>query len=585
MVTATLAALGGAVVFWVAAMGPLRGAAPWIAATVGGMAAAAALLAWTCRRRVAGPDAAVRDTGPQGTLASEAWMLQPNSGDAATGDVAAALRAAFDAAAEPMIRIGRDGRVLDANQAAQMLLGPASAPGAAWDGTAEATVPWPAWMTPERRPLADGGALVVGRHHTAERLRAQQIEAMDARAELAGAIVHDMNNALGAVAGYADFLVTDLPTCLPPGAPQADYAVRIVNAVDRSRTALRRLMSAARLDPLDLRPDRAARVLSSTAALLHTAPAIPASLSIRDEPGAPDVICDTGLLARTLAGLALDLTDAAGRAPEARLCLRVAAWNGECGPAAAADADVDAAAIRAGWRVRTLLAPRPGLHALFELRIDGPPLADEVLFALVDPLLSARARARRGGDRARGDADAVPAALLVARRHDGGLELRTHPAEGTVVRIHIPGVPSALPSPRPVPAVPDRSVRAAPVIQVLVVDRDPAAGDRLQSGLERQGCEVSVCDDAGDALEIVADEPAFFDVVVVGPGLGASSVGRTLVARLKALRPDLPCVLYGAGPADLTLPPPVDLPRLARGVAALAAGHPAVGPVVGEDRA
>ena len=338
----------------------------------------------------------------------------------------------------------------------------------------------------------------------------------------------------------------------------------------------------------------------------------PGSLAVRHDPDVPDPVCNADLLARTLGGLAAEILALSGRAGNARLCLRASVpmeLRGELGSGLVREQD-DPDRNADGWTVRPLLTPRRGPHILFELRIDGPSLADDVLSMLIDPLLSARASYRRKQSE-REEGAPWPAALLTARLHDGGLSLLTHPVEGMAVRLHIPAVPSPLRSARVATpksentatpqsqqaATPQRRQAPAPVrrgsapaCKVLVVDADPASGDRFQTGLERQGFEVSVCDDLRDALDVVADEPGFFDAVVVGPGLSALPAGLALAGRLKALRPDLLCVLYAAagaecpgagavplqaeagGPADLLLPLPVDLPRLARGVAALAAG-------------
>ncbi len=465
-------------------------------------------------------------------------------------------------------------------------------------GRLEAPLPAPAavpGMAPGMVPCEAGtgvadaawiAELRAAARQAARTLRDQQIAAMDARAELAGVIVHDMNNTLGAVAGYADFLAADLPA----GSPQADYASRILVAVDRGRKGLRRLAMASRAEPAQLRTEPVIRVLNEAAALLRAVPSVPFGFTVLSHPDAPDPRCDAMLLTRTLAGLAEELLEAAGRGADSRLCLSVAPSGAQAveGPAPGAnahereidggdgeDGNGDGDAVRAGWRVRTLLTPQAGLHTLFELRVDGPPLADDALFAIVDPLLSTRARNRRGNE-GHDEAGDRPAALLAARRHEGGLSLLTHPGEGTAVRLRIPAIPAA--QPRPLAAPPKHPV--APVIQVLVIEADPATGDRLQTGLEQQGCEVSVCDDPRDALEVVADEPGFFDVVVIGPGLSALTAGAALVVRLKSLRPDLSCVTFAAeavvgsdGPADLELPLPLDLTRLGRGVAALAAGR------------
>ncbi|MFP5514064.1 MAG: hypothetical protein ACLGJC_13365 [Alphaproteobacteria bacterium] len=514
-----LAALAGAAVLLLPVLDPLSSAAPWalplVAAGTGAAAGLALFRAWVAHPRPAGSE-------PRSQASATPPTASPSAGHGG-GEAGCAADAARMAA----------------------------------------------------RMAALEEALRETHSRLSAELRAQQMAAMDARAELACTIVHDFNNALGAVAGYADFLATDLPA----DSPQADYAERILIAVRRARPEFRRLVMAARMEPAAIVQERAASVLDDAAILLRTASAKPASLAVRHDPATPDPLCDAGLLARTLAGLAAEIVLATGGSTELRLCLQAAssgvACGGSNGEGDGGDPDEDAAGV--GWHVRRILQPREGVHALFELRVSGAPLADDLLFALVDPLLSVRMRYRRGQP-AREDAD-WPTALSTARRHDGGLSLLTHPVEGTVVRLHIPAVSAPRPVQAPAaPPLPSQQ-RKVPALQVLVVEADPASGDRFQTGLEQQGFEVSVCDDLRDALDVVAEEPGFFDAVVIGPGLSALPAGMALAGRIKELRSDLPCVLYGmeapcgpVGPADLVLPTPVDLPRLARGVAALAAG-------------
>lgn len=529
-----LAALAGAAVLLLPVLDPLSGAAPWalpLVAAVSGAAAGLALFrGWAAHRRPAGPvqQRLAPTTPPTASPSAEQGNAQ--------------ARSAADAA----------------------------------------------------RIAALEGALHEMRLRMSAELRAQQMAAMDARAELACTIVHDLNNALGAVAGYADFLAADLPA----DSPQADYAERILKAVQRARPEFRRLVTAARMEPAAVVQERAGKVLDETAGLLRTASAMPACLAVRHDPAAPDPLCDAGMLARTLAGLAAEIVLATGAGTDLRFCLRAGSSGVPGGvPGAvpcggsrweATGGDPDSReggdAAGAGWHVRQLLQPREGPHTLFELRVNGAPLADDLLFALVDPLLSVRTRYRRGQP-AREDSD-WPTALSTARRHDGGLSLLTHPVEGTAIRLYIPAVSPPRPEPAPAAPAPPLRQRKAPVLQVLVVEADPASGDRFQTGLERQGFEVSVCDDLRDALDVVAEEPGFFDAVVIGPGLSALPAGMALAGRIKELRGDLPCVLYGGeapcGPADLVLPTPVDLPRLARGVAALAAGGRDGAPAGGE---
>ncbi|WP_298371890.1 response regulator [Azospirillum sp.] len=479
--------------------------------------------------------------------------LLDDDGDTSASEEAAPsihdLRAAFDAAGDAMIILDADLWVIASNPAATDALGAAAAVETRWD---ERNV-WPSPITQQRVPLPTGGQLIIGRDSAQERLRAAQLDRMDGAVDLAGMIVHDVNNALGAVAGYADFLVADLPA----GSPEADFAARILSATDRSKTTLRRVLSAARDLAVEIRPVPSAAVLNETDRLLRMTRR--PGLSLRDEAGHVDGLGDGGLIVRCLAGLANDLGGDSGAEGEKRaaLILRALRWGG----------GEDALKAPAGWACQPILPPHRRPHLLFELRAPAPPPSMAALRALIDPLLAAREHARAGaGDR-------PPSALALARALDGGLILWTHPAEGTVLRLFVPMTPSSLAA-APRPALADAR-------HVLVVDEVRETGDRLSIGLERQGYEVAVCESAADALEILVDEPGFFDVAVVaGPSAGGMP-GLSLIGRLKELRPDLPCILYtdqpvdgdparvAASGVDRVLSKPIDMERLSRSIAAL----------------
>lgn len=552
-----LAAVAGLATRWLAPPVVDHDALAWAAALAAGLTAAGVLAAVVARG-----DLARHDRVRRREQAAAAWRDDvpldgfPDEGDGedetgAPVDPVFSLadsRALLDALADAAVLLDRDGWIVAANTAAAVSLGAAAALESRWD---ERTV-WPAPLMPERRALPGGAVLLVGRDPVHDRLRAAQIDGMDAMASLAGGLVHDVNNALGAVAGYADFLVADLPA----DSPQADYAARILRAVDRSKTTLRRLVAACRNAPPDFRPVRADRILSDAASLLRSSLPDGVGLTVRDEPDLPAFSGHAPLLARTLAALGPEICGSA----DARLAVRASLWTGA----------VDVAVAPPGWRVLVPLSPHRRPHAVLELRSSGAPRSLAELRAVLDPLHAAREAARRQTE------ETPPAALAMARWHDGGLVVWTHPVEGTVVRLLIPlggagdtGIRAgALP-------VADAAARGAPSCHVLVVDDDPAMGDWLSVTLERMGCEVAVCESAAEALEIVVEEPTSFDIVIAGP-LADGMSGPALIVRLKALRPGLACVLCGdtdggSGsqpvPADLFLPRPVAAAALARAVA------------------
>lgn len=561
-----LAALAGVATFWLAPPLVERDVLAWAAAMAAGLAVGGVLLAVAARGDLAHHDrlrrreqavAAWRDDASLDGFPDEDDGEDGAGGPADPGFSLADARALLDALGDAAVLLDRDGWIVAANTAAGAALGAAAAPESRWD---ERTV-WPSPLTPERRALPGGAALLLGRDPLHDRLRAAQIDGMDAMASLAGGLVHDVNNALGAVAGYADFLVADLPA----DSPQADYAARILRAVDRSKTMLRRLLVACRNAPPDFRPVRADRILADTAALLRSSLPDGVGLTVHDAPDLPVFPGHAPLLARTLAALGPEILGAA----DARLAVRASLWSGA----------MDAVVAPPGWRVLVPLSPRRRPHAVLELRSSGAPRSVAELRALLDPLHAAREAARRQTE------ETPPAALAVARWHDGGLVVWTHPVEGTLVRLFLPlngagdvgGVAGALPVPpgAAAPGAPSGAPSRTPSRHVLVVDDDPAMGDWLSVTLERMGCEVAVCESAAEALEIMVEEPASFDIVIAGP-LAAGMSGPALIVRLKALRPGLFCVLCGdldggpgaqPVPADLFLPRPVDAASLARAVA------------------
>ncbi|CAO3427851.1 response regulator [Azospirillum doebereinerae] len=555
-VPVALAIAAGAGTLWLGPLAVGREALSWIVALSTGLAGAGLLAAGRAHAELKRRERAQRRAQTQAAWRADA-SLDDSLDDASleggepapeTGPALDDLRALLHALEDAAVLLDADGWVLAANPAATAALGAAAAPETRWD---EGTV-WPAGLVAERLSLPGGGVVIVGRDPLRERLRTMQLENMDAMAELAGAIVHDVNNTLGAIAGYADFLVMDLPA----GSPQADYAARILRAIDHNKSLLRRALSGSRAAPGEMRPTAADHVLGSAAAELRGALPPDAVLSLREDPALPAVPGNAAVLARGLALIGAELRGTG----DVALGLRAALWDGT----------TDAGVAPAGWQVHAPLLPRRRPHVVFELRIGGVPRPIPALRATLDPLLATRNKARQA------DAEPPPALTSVARWHDGGLVVWTHPVEGTLVRLFVPlAADPARVAPEPKPETPP-----APVLRchVLVVDDDPAMGDWLAISLERLGCEVAVCESGGEALEIVMDEPDSFDVVVAGPSAG-SMTGPALIVRLKALRPDLSCVLcgepagephVGAVPADLFLPRPLNIAGLTRAVATFA---------------
>ncbi len=127
----------------------------------------------------------------------------------------------------------------------------------------------------------------------------------------------------------------------------------------------------------------------------------------------------------------------------------------------------------------------------------------------------------------------------------------------------------------------DPAPRPALPYRVLLVDDDPIYGDMVHTALERSGFIVMACTEPAEALAAVRARPDAWDAVVtdqVMPGL----LGTDLIRAVKAIRPDLPCILCSgcaqalteAAPdeADVAMRKPVDIADLVRRLRQLCGG-------------
>jgi PAS domain S-box-containing protein len=372
--------------------------------------------------------------------------------------------------------------------------------------------------------------------HDLER-RLSQMDKMDAVGRLAGGIAHDFNNLLGAMLGYADFLTTDLA----PGSPQHDYAVRIVRVGDRAKEMVRQILAFSRANTMDLEPLAIGTVLHDAGLMLkHSIPAT-VTLAFHVDDPLPKVMANGTQLVQIIVNLALNARDAL---PDVtgRVTVGARVWDGgeasENGPG---DCPVD-------WIERLILPPEPNRpHVVLEVRDDGSGLAKEIIDKMFEPFFTTK-------EKGKGTGLGLAMVFGILQAHQGGLSVCSRPRQGTLIRAYIPAMADQAPGRQddPTGADPDRpalphsvssSNRTAAACRVLIVDDERVMGDVISMGLERLGYETAVCENPREALDVFEEEPGAFDAVIADqtmPGM----TGMTLIQRLKARSPTLPCILY-----------------------------------------
>ena len=370
-----------------------------------------------------------------------------------------------------------------------------------------------------------------------EQLRESQ--KMEAVGQLAGGIAHDFNNILGAILGFAGFLLQDLPK----DAPEHDFAQRIITAADRGKEIVGQIMTFSRRSTAERRPIDLVRIARETRDLLLAT--LPASTRLQL------TVDDQGLVANANAAQITQIL--------LNLCLNANdALRGEPGVIAirlSRSVDNDPALIQASTRPRSAETQsglgrvvtgtlRPGCaYARIAVADTGVGMSADVLKHIFDPFFTTKARGSGTGlglSVVHGIIMEYGGALLVTSRSDWGsvfdvyLPLAEHSTEAI-----------------------GREVNPAELRgreRVLVVDDEVAATEVQSIGLGRLGYEVVGVNNSEEAIEAVAEDPAAWDVVVSDEVMPRMN-GLTLFRRLKEISPTLRFVLctgFGGGTTEET---------------------------------
>jgi len=376
------------------------------------------------------------------------------------------------------------------------------------------------------------GIIVNGRDVTqAKNLEEQllQSQKMEAVGQLASGIAHDFNNILGAVQGFAGFLLQDLPA----GSSERGYAQRIHQASERAKDLVQQILAFSRRSSVERRPTDMSQAAIETLELLRAS--LPASTSLTVAATADNLVAQVNAaqMHQILLNLVLNANDALGGEPGS---IRVAVERIDAGspdhaqfgslPAAAGPGAIDSPdSLNAG----ALAAAQS--YARITVTDTGSGMPTRVLKRIFDPFYTTKERGRGTGLGL-----AVVHGIVIG--YDGACRVTSRPGAGTVFSIYIPLVRDAVP--KPGPAVPEAALQGRE--RILIVDDEPDLTDVLTIALDRLGYEAVAVNDPEVAFEAFAADPDAWDIVIsdqVMPKLK----GMSLYTRMKQVKPSLHFIL------------------------------------------
>jgi PAS domain S-box-containing protein len=323
----------------------------------------------------------------------------------------------------------------------------------------------------------------------------QQSQKLESLGSLAGGVAHDMNNVLGAILGLA----TSLQEKVDPGDTAAKSLQTIVNACLRGRGVVKSLLYFAHKGLVEERPvDLNALVQDMTQLLSHTT-LQRIRLEVDLTPGLGLVRCDPGALSHALMNLCVNAVDAmpGGGA----LCLATAALP---------DGSVEV-----------------------RVKDTGEGMPPEVLAKAMEPFFTTKPRGK-------GTGLGLSMAYATMKAHQGSLDLRSEPGQGTEAILLFPAerVEQASSDAETVSVATEASASA---LTILLVDDDSLLRESVAEVLEMLGHHPIPVAGGSEALDALKNG-LVLDLVILDMNMPGMT-GAQALPQILALRPGLPVIM------------------------------------------
>jgi signal transduction histidine kinase/CheY-like chemotaxis protein len=332
---------------------------------------------------------------------------------------------------------------------------------------------------------------------------------MESIGRLAGGIAHDFNNLLTVIQTNAALLEEDLHAAESPELVEA-----IRRAADRGASLVRKLLAFSSRQTLEPTVTTLRAVIEGVETMLRRLVGDDIELRIAHADDVGGIRVDSEALQQVVMNLVMNAREAM---PDGGI-LSISTHR----------------AGRGDPRLRAFV-PDADPHALLVVEDTGFGMDEETRARLFEPFFTTGSPSHRAG---------LGLAMVhgIVRQSGGHIAVDSAPERGSVFRIYLPVVESAVETPRAAEA----PVRRPPAsYTVLLVEDEPDVRECTEAALRLGGYNVIQADSGHSALELWKSHGDSVDLLltdVVMPGLS----GLVLAELLRAKRPTL-AVLYMSG--------------------------------------
>jgi PAS domain S-box-containing protein len=360
----------------------------------------------------------------------------------------------------------------------------------------------------QARPLRMIGTVqdITARRQLEDQLR--QSQKMEAIGRLAGGIAHDLNNALTAIAGYAELALNEVK----PGHPARPDVEEIRRAAERAGSVTRQLLAFSRKQLLEPRVFDLNDTITAIARLLSRLLGADIHVQSRLSEKALTVLGDPGQVEQAVVNLALNARDAMSNGGLLVLTTTMEAVDEEM--------------------ARNHVPMPPGTYVVLTVTDTGHGMPRETQARIFEPFFTTK-------DVGKGTGLGLSMVYGTLKQIGGFIFVESEIGRGTTFRLYFP--PAVAPS-APAPPPVAREDHPTGTETLLVVEDETAVRNLVASALRHDGYQLLLASSAEEALKLVEAHTSQIDLLLtdaIMPGKSGLELANMMVAR----QPGLPVIV------------------------------------------